>query len=59
MGSMFGLVLVIVSVAVFWYFMPKRGRRNRLLDLPFVESLVPLAVVSGIALGVTMALSPH
>jgi hypothetical protein len=52
-----GLILVAASIVALWFFFPKGGRPNPLLRLPLMESLVPLAIVSAIALGATMAIS--
>ena len=52
-----GVILVIASIAVSWFFYPKRGQPHPLMRLPFMQSLVPLAIVSGLALGATMTIS--
>jgi hypothetical protein len=52
-----GVILVLASAAALWFFLPKRGQSNALLRLPLMQSLVPLAIVTGFALGVTMAIS--
>jgi len=57
MTSLFGLALVVASVPTFWFFLQKQGKRSQLLDLPFMSTLVPLAVISAFAIGVTMVVS--
>jgi hypothetical protein len=57
MTSAIGLVLVIGAVALLWFFLPRKGQRHRWLDFPMMESLVPLAFVSAIAIGATMLFS--
>ena len=52
-----GVILVLASAGVLWLFLPKRGQSHAMLRLPLMQSLVPLAIVSGLALGVTMAIS--
>jgi hypothetical protein len=51
------VILVVASIAVLWFFYPKRGQPHPLLRLPFMQSVVPLAIVIGLALGTTMAIS--
>jgi hypothetical protein len=52
-----GAILVVASIAVLWFFFPKRGQPHPLMRLRLMQSLVPLAIVSGLALGATMAIS--
>jgi hypothetical protein len=52
-----GVTLVVASAAALWFFLPKRGQSNPILRLPLMQSLVPLAIVTGLALGATMAIS--
>ena len=51
-----GLLLIIASVTLVWYFMP-RGRPRLWADHPFLQSMIPLAAVSGIAMGGAMVFS--
>jgi len=52
-----GVILVLASAAALWFFLPRRGQSHPFLRLPLMQSLVPLAIVSGLALGATMAIS--
>jgi hypothetical protein len=52
-----GVILVIASAAVLWLFFPKRGQPHPWMRFRLMQSLVPLAIVSALALGATMAIS--
>jgi hypothetical protein len=52
-----GVILVLASAAALWFFLPRRGQSHALLRLPLMQSLVPLAIVTALALGATMAIS--
>jgi hypothetical protein len=53
-----GVILVLASAAALWFFLPRRGQSHPMLRLRFMQSLVlPLAIVSALAIGVTMAIS--
>jgi len=45
-----GLALVLGSVGLIWYFLPRRGRARLWNELPFLQSMIPLAAVSGLAI---------
>ena len=34
-----------------WYFMPRHGQIHRLANVPFLDSLIPIGIVSAIAVG--------
>jgi hypothetical protein len=52
-----GLILVLASAAALWFFLPRRGQSHPWLRLRLMQSLVPLAIVTALALGATMAIS--
>lgn len=47
-----GLILTAVSAVVFWQMLPKNGNVHRLATVPLLDSLIPLGIISGFALGV-------
>lgn len=51
-----GLVVTAASGAALWYFMPKNGVVSRYMTMPFVQTLVPIGITSGFAIGVTLML---
>lgn len=47
-----GLILTAVSAVGFWQMLPKNGNVHRLATVPVLDSLIPLGIISGFALGV-------
>jgi hypothetical protein len=37
-----------------WYFMPKHGQVHRFAKIPLLDSLIPIAIVTTLAIGVAM-----
>jgi len=37
-----------------WYFMPHQGRVHRLANTPFLDSLIPIGIVSALAVGTAL-----
>jgi hypothetical protein len=54
MAPLIGAAVVAASIGLLCYFLPWEGRPRVWDDWPFVQSLVPLTVVSGIAIGGAM-----
>jgi hypothetical protein len=52
-----GLAMMIGSLGLFGYFWPRAGRSAIWDRSSFLRDMVPLAAVSGLALGVTMLVS--
>jgi hypothetical protein len=52
-----GLVMVAGAIAILWYFRPHNGVPARAATLPLMETLIPLSVTSGLALGVAMVIA--
>jgi hypothetical protein len=57
MTALIGVVMLAASVGALWFMLPKGDKLNPLATMPFVESLIPLGIVSGLALGITFTLS--
>jgi len=51
-----GLVVFGVTAAVFWYCLPRNGKRHRFVETEW-EPYIGVAFTAGIALGFTMLLS--
>jgi hypothetical protein len=51
------LAMIIGSLGLFGYFWPRAGRSAIWDRSSFLRDMIPLAAVSGLALGVTMLLS--
>ena len=54
MIAIVGLIFIIVSVAVFWRLLPTDGKLHRLATAPFLESIIPICIVAGLAVGVAL-----
>jgi hypothetical protein len=57
MLGILGLLITGVSAGTFWYLLPKNGEVHRLVTMPFLDQLVPVSLVSGLAIGTTMLVS--
>jgi hypothetical protein len=57
MRAINGFAFIIASVGLFAYFWPRAGRPAIWDRSPLLRDMVPLAAVSGLALGVTMLFS--
>jgi hypothetical protein len=57
MISLLGVLLVAGSVGILWYFRPREGRPSPAAALPLMDTIIPLAVTAGLALGVAMVVS--
>jgi hypothetical protein len=51
LGVIGGALALVVSLAVFWYFMPRDGKVHRWVIAPYVESALPLAIMTLFVLG--------
>jgi len=52
-----GFLITGVSVWAFWYLLPKNGEVHPIVTKPFLDQLLPVSLVSGLAIGVTMFIS--
>jgi len=57
MLAILGLLITGVSGGTFWYLLPKNGEVHRLVTMPFLDQLLPVTLVSGLAIGITMLIS--
>jgi hypothetical protein len=54
MVAIIGIVFIIVSGASFWRLLPTNGKIHRLATAPFLESIIPICIVAGFAIGVAL-----
>jgi hypothetical protein len=52
-----GIIVLGLIATAFWYFLPREGQTHPWVTLPFFESLIPLALLSGLALGGALLLA--
>ncbi len=57
MLGILGLLITCVSAGTFWYLLPKNGQVHRIVTMPGLDQLLPVSLVSGFAIGVTMFIS--
>jgi hypothetical protein len=49
-----GLVLAVASSGLFWLVRPVNGTPHRIATTPILETALPLAITSGLVLGVAL-----
>ena len=54
MTAIVGIVFIVASCAVFWRLLPTNGKLHRLATAPFLESIIPISIVAGFAIGVAL-----
>lgn len=54
MTAIAGIVFIIASCAVLWRLLPTNGKVHRLATAPFLESIIPICIVAGFAIGVAL-----
>lgn len=57
MLGILGLLITGVSAGAFWYLLPKNGEVHPIVTMPFLDQLLPVSLVSGLAIGITMFIS--
>lgn len=57
MLAAFGAVLFCASVALLWFIRPRKGREHRLLAMPVLQTVIPIGIVAGLALGFALILA--
>lgn len=53
---MVGALLVVLSIALLWLFLPRNGQPHRWMALPFFETGIPLVIIMSFAAGLTMVI---
>jgi hypothetical protein len=54
MVATIGIAFMIASGVAPWGLLPANGQVHRLATTPFVESIIPLAIVAGFAVGTAL-----
>jgi hypothetical protein len=57
MLAILGLLVAGASAWAFWYLLPRNGQVHWMVTAPVLESILPLGLITGFALGVTMFIS--
>jgi hypothetical protein len=52
-----GIGLVAVGGASLWYMMPTNGRTHPLAKLPILDSMIPVAIISALTIGLALIIS--
>jgi len=52
-----GIAFAVASLAGLWYFTPRHGKVHPFARKPFIETVIPVAVGSGLGAGVAMIIS--
>jgi hypothetical protein len=52
-----GALIITGCVAWFWYLLPAEGRVNPVATLPVLESVIPITITGGIAVGFAFVLA--
>jgi hypothetical protein len=54
MISIVGIVIIAASGAALWRMLPTNAKVHRLATMPFVESVIPIGIVAGFAIGAAL-----
>jgi len=54
MTAVVGVAFVVASGALLWRLLPTEGKVHRLATAPFIESIIPLGIVAGFAIGAAL-----
>jgi hypothetical protein len=52
-----GIIMLAVTATVSWYFIPRNGQPHPWVKRPFLEDLIPLSMITGLAFGGTLLLA--
>jgi hypothetical protein len=54
MIAIIGLLFIVASAAAFWRLLPTDGKIHRLATTSFLESIIPICIVAGFAIGAAL-----
>lgn len=57
MLGILGLLITGASAWTFWYLLPNNGQVHRIATMPLLDYLVPVSLISGFAIGITLLIS--
>ena len=49
-----GLVLLVLSVAAMMFMLPRHGKVHPWATMPYLDSIIPLAIITGLVFGGAM-----
>jgi hypothetical protein len=52
-----GIGLVAVGGTSLWYLMPTNGQTHPLAKLPLLDSMIPVAIISALTIGLALIIS--
>jgi hypothetical protein len=52
-----GAFLIVLSVVLLWFFLPRNREPHRWMALPFFETGIPLAIIMSFSAGLTMVMA--
>lgn len=55
--SLLGLVIAGVGGAALWYLQPTDGHIHPLMKFQFLDGLIPVAIVTALAIGISMTIA--
>ncbi len=59
LAALVGILMIGGSGWLLWALLPREGVLNRYATMPVLESLLPLAIVGGFAVGLSLILLAH
>jgi hypothetical protein len=54
MVAIIGILFIVVSCGALWRLLPTEGKVHRLATMPFLESIIPICIVGGFAVGAAL-----
>lgn len=57
MSFLSGVIFAGAGGASLWYFRPRQGQVHRLAVMPFLDSMIPVGIVSSLAFGVALIIA--
>jgi hypothetical protein len=55
--ALIGIVVTGAGASALWYFLPTNGTVHPLARAPFLDSLIPIGILSALAIGIAMFVS--
>jgi hypothetical protein len=57
--ALVGIAIIVASATLLWWLLPRNGVLNRLATAPVLESVLPLSIVGGFAVGLCLVVLAH
>lgn len=57
LSFLLGIAITAAGISGLWYFMPTNGKVHPLAVVPFLDSVIPVAIVSALGAGVALIVS--